>query len=224
MTKQSILSIKNISKSYGNELILDNISFELKSGQSVALVGASGTGKSTLLHICGLLDKFDSGDVKIDNVNCTKIGEGKKTDIRLEKIGFIYQMHNLLPEFCVWENVAYPMWVSGETKSKSKIRALELLSDVGLSGKENQSSTTLSGGEAQRVAIARALANNPNIILADEPTGNLDDKNTKKVWDLLLKLVKDKGISMLCVTHDIALAKKTNVIYQLSNKKITKIK
>ena len=223
MTKNTILSLKNITKSY-DDLILDKISFDLKTGQSVALVGASGSGKSTLLHIAGLLDNFDSGELIIDGMNCNNISESKKTKIRHEKIGFVYQMHNLLPEFCVWENVAYPMWVGGVGKKQSKTRALQLLDDVGLADKANQKSTTLSGGEAQRVAIARALANNPSIILADEPTGNLDDTNTKKIWDLLLSLIKSKGISMMCVTHDMALAKKTNIIYQLNNKKITKIK
>ena len=224
MTKNTILSLKNITKSYGDNLILDKLSMDLKLGQSVALVGASGSGKSTLLHICGLLDKYEDGEVTIDNVNCSNVGEGKKTNIRLQKIGFIYQMHNLLPEFNVWENVAYPMWVRGVSKKQSKSRAIELLKDVGMADKWKQSSATLSGGEAQRVAIARALANNPSLILADEPTGNLDDDNTNNIWKLLLKLVADKNISMLCVSHDMGLAKKTDVIYQLKNKKIAKIK
>ncbi|MGB1360532.1 MAG: ABC transporter ATP-binding protein [Alphaproteobacteria bacterium] len=220
----TLLEIKNIKKSYGVDEILSGIDLKLMSGEAVSLVGSSGSGKSTLLHIAGLLDGYDDGDVVVKGTNVNKLSEAKKTKIRLNDIGFIYQFHNLLPEFNVWENVAYPMWVAGVSRNESKARAIELLKEVGLADKANSSSLKLSGGEAQRVAIARGIANNPNIILADEPTGNLDDENTKKIWDLLIGLVKKKGFSLLCVTHDMDLAKKTDKIYSLKNKKITKIK
>ena len=220
----NILELKNIDKSYDADThILKGINLNLKSSESVSLVGASGSGKSSLLHIAGLLDSYQEGTIIIDGQNMNNIGEDKKTKIRLEKIGFIYQFHNLLPEFCAWENVAYPMWVNGISRPDAKKKSIKLLELVGLQDKINSSATKLSGGEAQRVAIARSLANNPKIILADEPTGNLDDENTQNVWTLLLDLVKQQNVSLLCVTHDMNLAKKTDDIYSLKNKKIVKI-
>ena len=218
--KGIILDIVGVSKSYGDTNVLNDINLTLKTGETLALVGSSGCGKSTLLHLAGLLDNPTSGKIFVNNKDVSKLNDSARTRTRNTDIGFIYQFHNLLPEFSVWENVAYPMWINGVRGKVAKKKALVLLSDVDMSEFANKRTFTLSGGQAQRVAIARALANDPKIVLADEPTGNLDVENSAKVWKVLVDAVKKHGAGLLCVTHDLQLAKKSDKIATITNYKV----
>ena len=219
-----VLQFNNVVKSYGKDsLILDGASFDIQQGQVVAMVGASGCGKSTVLHCAGLLDMIDSGSVFIDGTDTTAAADKVRTYIRRQKIGVVYQFHNLLSEFNVWENVAYPLWLQGIHRKTAHTQVLSLLSDVGMLDKADAKTRTLSGGQAQRVAIARCLAGNPSIILADEPTGNLDEENSKIVWSVLLNTVRTHNTAMLCVTHDMNLAKTADKIYTIKDKKICSV-
>ena len=220
LDKETILDIVGVSKSYGNTRVLNNISLTLKAGETLALVGSSGCGKSTLLHLAGLLDNPTSGKIFINNKDVSMLNDSMQTKTRNQDIGFIYQFHNLLPEFSVWENVAYPMWINGVRGKVAKNKALALLGNVDMDEFANKKISTLSGGQAQRVAIARALANDPKIVLADEPTGNLDVENSAKVWKVLVDAVKKHGVGLLCVTHDLQLAKKSDKIATITNYKV----
>ncbi len=212
-----VLEVKNVIKAYASTKVLNSVSFTLNERESVALVGTSGCGKTTLLHMAGMLDSFDSGEILIDGLEVSRLSERKRTALRNKDIGFIYQFHNLLPEFSALENVLFPMWIAGVRGKKAKNKAMELLSSVDMIEYKSKKVATLSGGQAQRVAIARALANSPKIVLADEPTGNLDDINTQKVWDLLMHAVKENGASLLVVTHDMSLARKANRVAKITN-------
>lgn len=224
ITKE-VLRLENINKSYKqNEEFLDIIrdsSLSVKQKETVSFVGPSGSGKTTLLQICGLLDNPTSGNVFINGKNINNINDFEKTIIRRNNIGFIFQFHHLLPEFSILENVMLPAFIKCEDKKHIiKDKAKTILNDLGLSSKVNNRPYQLSGGERQRVAIARAIINNPSIILADEPTGNLDPENADIVFNLLLKIVHDYGSSLLMVTHNIDLAKKLDKIITIRNKKI----
>lgn len=220
MNKSLALSLESIGKSFsygGSHInVLNEVNFELEQGEIVALVGASGAGKSTLLQIMGLLDEQTSGSVIIKNEKFSldkkskfsnKIRE-KRDHFRRNFIGFVYQNHYLLPELSALENVILPQLILGKSKQDAKLRASELLSEMGLSNRFNHTLHKLSGGEQQRVAIARALANKPEIILADEPTGNLDDKTAEQVFSMLINLAKDHNVSMVIATHNNDLANK----------------
>ncbi len=216
-----VLQFNKVVKSYGDDsLILDGVDFTVRQGEIVAMVGASGCGKSTVLHCAGLLDSIDSGQVIIDNTDTNTANDRIRTQIRREKIGVVYQFHNLLSEFNVWENVAYPLWLQGVSKKSAYEQAVTLLCVVGLEDKIRSKTNTLSGGQAQRVAIARCLAGTPSIILADEPTGNLDDDNSQTVWSVLLDTVRTYNTAMLCVTHDMHLAKTADKIYTIKDKQV----
>ncbi|MCP5382686.1 MAG: ABC transporter ATP-binding protein [Kordiimonadaceae bacterium] len=208
----NIIELKDIYKSFDQGTqhleILKGISLSITSGEVVALVGASGAGKSTLLHIMGLLERADSGDVVISGIPTKDLNDIKRTKIRRLEIGFVYQFHNLLPEFTALENVIIPQLIAGSSKKDANTRAVELLEKMGLGQRLEHRPSELSGGEQQRVAIARGLANRPRLILADEPTGNLDEKTGNDVMDILLKLSKDEGVSALIATHNNALAKR----------------
>ncbi|MCV6599615.1 MAG: ABC transporter ATP-binding protein [Alphaproteobacteria bacterium] len=214
-----IIEIRNIFQSFGKGRakidVLNNVNFEINSGETVALMAQSGAGKSTLLHIIGLLEKQKSGEVLIANKKTFKKSDGYKTKIRRENIGFVYQFHHLQGEFTALENVMIPMIISKMTKKEAKEKSLKLLSSVGLADRVNHKPAELSGGEQQRVAIARALANKPKILLADEPTGNLDKKTAKEIFDLLLTLCKEQKMACLFATHNQALAKKADRILKL---------
>lgn len=220
----NILEAKNITKVFkeGSNLlkILEDSSFSIEKGKSIALVGQSGCGKSTLLQICGLLDNFDSGDIIINDKSTKNLNDDEKTRIRKENIGFVYQMHHLFPEFTAVENVMLPLIIRKEKKKEIRSKAEEMLVSLGLGDRLDYSPSKLSGGEKQRVAIARALITNPNLVLADEPTGNLDDKNSQKIMDVLLKKLDELGSSLLMVTHNIEIAKNLDKIMTLENHKV----
>ena len=205
-----ILNLNNISHSYfqqNNEIkVLKNINLKVSNGEIIALTGPSGTGKSTLLNIAGLLENPTSGNVNLNGIDCGLINEEKRTYIRGRNIGFIFQSHRLFPEFSSLENVMIPQLLMGVNKKKALSNSKELLTTLGLEDRLFFRPSNLSGGEAQRVAIARALANVPKLILADEPTGNLDPATAKKVFDLLFKLVKALGIGCIIATHNQNLA------------------
>lgn len=224
-TEDKILILENISKSYkqneGSLEVIKDSSLFVRNKETVAFVGPSGSGKTTLLQICGLLDTPTSGDIYINNQNIKNLTDIQKTIIRRDNIGFVFQFHHLLPEFSILENVILPGLVKNTEKKKEiEKRAKDILDDLGLSSKIKNRPYQLSGGERQRVAIARAIINNPLIILADEPTGNLDPENADIVFNLLLKIVHNYNSSLLMVTHNIDLAKKLDRMITIKDKKI----
>ena len=186
--------------------ILTGANFELMGGETVALVAPSGAGKSTLLHIAGLLEQPDGGEVDICGRSTSRLGDKERTALRRHRIGFVYQFHHLLPEFSALENVMLPQMIRGLSRSEARRRAAELLSYLGLERRLTHRPSELSGGEQQRVAIARAMANAPRLLLADEPTGNLDPRTSDHVFNGLLQLVRASGLAALIATHNLELA------------------
>jgi lipoprotein-releasing system ATP-binding protein len=214
------LILQGICKDYrqGRSVVevLKNIDLTVMPGEMVAIIGASGSGKSTLLHIAGLLDSADSGTITMEGVEKKALAEIKNANlIRLKNLGFIYQYHHLLRDFTAQENVAMPMLIDGKTKKDAMEEAAELLDNLGLGNRLLNLPGELSGGEQQRVAIARALINNPRIILADEPTGNLDPKTADEVFELFLKRAEQRKTAVVMVTHNIDLAGKMHKLYKL---------
>jgi lipoprotein-releasing system ATP-binding protein len=201
-----MVSTKNIIKSYGSLPILKGVSLEVNKGEIVSIVGASGAGKSTLLHILGTLEKPDSGTLLIDNTNVFELSAKKLALFRNQKIGFVFQFHHLLPEFSAIENVCIPAWIAGLGKKEAMKKAMELLEILNLKDRVEHKPNELSGGEQQRVAIARALINHPAIVLADEPTGNLDSQNSKAIFDMINNLRNQLGQTFIMVTHNQELA------------------
>ncbi len=195
--------------------VLDNLNLEVKRGEVVALVGPSGSGKSTLLQIAGLLDNPDAGQVWISGENMTGAGDDKRTMARRRHIGFIYQFHHLLPEFSAVENVALPQMIAGVSQKMAQEKGAELLGSLGLRERLHHRPAALSGGEQQRVAIARALANEPALLLADEPTGNLDVTTSQTVFDMLMQVSREKNAGMLVATHNLVLAGRMDRIVRL---------
>ena len=218
------LELVNISKSYkqGKKklAILKNISLEIKKGEIVAFVGPSGSGKTTLLQIAGLLDSADSGKIIINGNDYSKKEDSARTKIRQKEIGFIYQFHHLLPEFSALENIIIPQMISGIKKEEASAKAAEALKSLGLAKRSQHRPSELSGGEQQRVAIARAIVNKPSILLADEPTGNLDPQTANTVFELLIKTIKKYELSMLMVTHNLELAQKVDRIVTIDGGKL----
>jgi lipoprotein-releasing system ATP-binding protein len=186
--------------------VLKNAELALWPGQSVALVAPSGAGKSTLLHVAGLLEHPDAGEVYVDKVATSRMADSERTRIRRTEIGFVYQFHHLLPEFSAVENIMLPQMIRGLGRNEANRRALELLAYLGLRNRATHRPSELSGGEQQRVAIARAVANAPRILLADEPTGNLDPQTADHVFRALTQLVRASGLAMLCATHNMDIA------------------
>ncbi|MBR4263429.1 MAG: ABC transporter ATP-binding protein [Paludibacteraceae bacterium] len=201
-----MIQVENIYKSFGDLQVLKGVHLSVKKGEIVAIVGKSGAGKTTLLQIIGTLDRPAKGKVLIDGKDVFALNDKQLAAFRNRHIGFIFQFHQLLPEFTALENVCIPAMIAREKESSYKPRAEKLLSDLGLSDRMNHKPNQLSGGEKQRVAAARALMMSPDIILADEPTGSLDEKNKKELADLLLQLRKEYGQTILLVTHDKELA------------------
>jgi len=197
--------------------VLRGASTEISFGEMVALVAPSGAGKSTLLHIAGLLERPDSGEVVICGQGCSNLSDEQRTMLRRQRIGFVYQFHHLLPEFSALENIAMPQIISGVPAIKAKARAWELISRVGLKDRAAHRPAKLSGGEQQRIAIARALANRPRLLIADEPTGNLDQKTAEKVFELLIELANDNAMAVLVATHNNKLAGLMNRTLTLQN-------
>ncbi|HVI52258.1 MAG TPA: ABC transporter ATP-binding protein [Candidatus Sulfotelmatobacter sp.] len=188
--------------------VLNGASLAVRPGEIVALVGPSGAGKSTLLQIAGLLERPDGGDVLIDGESCGSLNDDKRTRVRRHKLGFVYQYHHLLPEFSALENIVLPQMITGKSRKDSVPHALDLLDRMGLKPRAEHRPGQLSGGEQQRVAIARALANGPSLLLADEPTGNLDPHTSEGVFAQLLHLVRGQGLAALIATHNPELAKR----------------
>ena len=219
--KDIVMSVRDIKKTFveaGQPLkVLHGGGFDLYRGEIVALVGQSGSGKTTLLQCVGLLDKPTSGDIFINGMPIDKINEETRTLLRRKKIGFVYQKHNLLSDFTALENVVLPMMAAGVKEDVACPRSMKLLQSANVSHRAGHFPAEMSGGEQQRVAIARAIANNPEILLADEPTGSLDPQHASMVFDLLLSLVRKNKMTMLFVTHDMNLAKKADRIITIKN-------
>lgn len=221
-----MLKLINIYKEYkiknnDDVIALSKITCNFEKGKFYAIIGSSGSGKSTLINILGLIDTFDSGEYKIDKVNIKELTEEEKANIRMKKFGFVFQKFFLNEKLTACENLIIPMLINKEINPKNrKVIAQELLKELGLGERINHKSNELSGGEQQRVAIARALVNNPDFIIADEPTGNLDKKNEKLVFDILKKLAIENNKGIIVVTHSNEIKKYADVIYRIDNGKL----
>ena len=217
--------MNNICKSYTTNgleklIVLQSVNLNIATGDLIGLTAPSGAGKSTLLHICGLLDTSDSGKINFLGQDIQKASDKTRTLIRRRDIGFVYQFHHLLPEFSALENIVLPQLINGEKPQQASHRAIELLKLVGLENRASHRPAQLSGGEQQRVAFCRAVANKPKLLLADEPTGNLDEKTSDMVFDALLSLVELSGMAALIATHNENLAKKMNRRISLKSGKL----
>jgi putative ABC transport system ATP-binding protein len=217
-----MLKVTNLTKQFsgsGNKVLaVDNISFQVPEGSFVSIIGKSGSGKSTLLSMLGALEKPSNGKIEVDGHDVTKMHDNKLIKYRCNKIGFIFQNYNLVPNLTALENVMLPMEFAGSSRKKRTKQAESLLEEVGLDkAKQNRKPGRLSGGEQQRVAIARALANQPKVILADEPTGNLDSSTGKMIFDLLHNLSRSKNTTIIAVTHDLSIAGKTDFTFTLKD-------
>lgn len=217
-----MLSANNVSKNYHdgarNELhVLDDVNFTLKHGETSAIIGTSGSGKTTLLNILGGLDEPTHGQVLLNDVDVHKLSEKQRCTVRNEHFGFIYQFHHLLPEFTALENVSMPLLIKGTSVEQAIKSAEKVLDDVGLKHRVHHKPSELSGGERQRAAIARALIHQPECILADEPTGNLDRKNAEGAIDLIINLNKEYNTSLVIVTHDLNIAERMDSVYTLED-------
>jgi lipoprotein-releasing system ATP-binding protein len=221
MSDTAALHLIDIRRAYsqaGEALpVLRGASLTLEPGELVALVGPSGAGKSTLLHVAGLLERPDGGQVWLQGRDCGRMGDGERTAMRRNSIGFVYQFHHLLPEFSALENVMLPQMIAGLSKSESRRRAMELLAMVGLTKRASHRPAKLSGGEQQRVAIVRALANAPRVLIGDEPTGNLDHHTADEVMNALVAIVRNVGLGALIATHNLELAQRMDRIVTLED-------
>lgn len=219
MSNTALLSVTGLEKTFhqgGQDLtVLKNLSMSIERGEMVALVGPSGAGKSTLLQMVGLLDKPTAGSIIIGGKDASRLNDSERTTTRREMIGFVYQFHYLLPEFSALENVVLPQMIAGKKKSEAQARAEKLLKALGLGHRLDHRPARLSGGEQQRVAIARALSNSPKLILADEPTGNLDPSTAAGVFDILIELVRTSGMGALIATHNLDLADRMDRVLEL---------
>lgn len=226
MSNIPVISCKNLHKTFiqgGAELkILTGIDLIVQPGETVSIMGSSGSGKSTLLHLLAGLDKVTSGEIIVDGNDFTKLNDNQICKIRNQKLGFIYQFHHLLPEFTAIENVLMPIMIQGKVTEKAKEHAIKLLNRMGLGKRTTHFPGQLSGGERQRVAIARAVVNNPTLVFADEPTGNLDNTTSNHVLDIFFELQQELKTSLVIVTHDTQVANKTTSQYRLHNGIISK--
>ena len=207
----------NIKKSFGNLEVLKGINLEIPKGKLYSIVGASGAGKTTLLQILGTLSKPDSGEIYFDDKNISLFSEKELAEFRNKEIGFVFQFHHLLPEFTALENVCIPAFIAKNNKSKAEARAKDLIDYLGLTDRMEHKPSELSGGEKQRVAMARALVNNPTVVLADEPSGNLDSANRNELHELLFKLRDDLGQTFIIVTHDDHFAERSDRIIHIKD-------
>ena len=205
-----MIDIKNITKSFGSLQVLKGIDLHINKGEIVSIFGPSGAGKTTLLQIIGTLDKPDSGSIVIDGIDVSNLSKAKLSDFRNRHLGFVFQFHQLLPEFTALENIMIPAFIAGTSQSEAKERAMELLKFMGLEDRASHKPNELSGGEKQRVAVARALVNKPAVILADEPSGSLDSKNKAELHQLFFDLRDKFGQTFVIVTHDESLAATTD--------------
>lgn len=205
-----MLTASNLLKKYSNLSVVNDVSLNVSNGEIVSIIGPSGAGKSTLLHLIGALDKPDSGTVTIGGVDVFNLPPKKQAKFRNKHMGFVFQFHHLLPELSAVENVAVPLWIEGEGKKEALKIAAEMLTTVGLGNRLENKPSELSGGEQQRVAIARALVNHPSLVMADEPTGNLDSANAQAIHELFLQLRDKFGYTFILITHNEALAALTD--------------
>ena len=224
MSLKPALELRKVSRVYGagesTLTIFRDQSLTIRAGEVVALIGQSGSGKSSLLHMAGLLERPSSGDVLIAGQNCTEMDDAARTRVRRIGIGFVYQFHHLLPEFSALENVAMPQLIAGATEQSATQRARDLLGRLGLTQRAHHRPAEMSGGEQQRVAIARALANRPLLLLADEPTGNLDPGTADLVHHEFMRLIREEGLGALVATHNIELGKRMTRMVHLANGKL----
>ena len=215
-----MLELKNISKSYGDQLILNDVSFQVKEKELVSILGPSGSGKSTLLQIIGLLNPADSGSILLDNIECTTLNEKELIAFRNRKMGFVFQFHNLLGEFTCEENIKMPLLIREKSLIEAQLELFDkIINKLSISDLIKKYPSQLSGGEQQRVAVARALINQPKILLADEPTGNLDNKNAVNLYELFLELKEDWKQCIIMVTHNENLTKQSDQIIYLNSEK-----
>lgn len=215
-----MIEAKGIYKSFGNVDVIKGIDIQIDNGEIVTIVGASGAGKTTLLQIIGTLEKADKGDVIINGQNVSKMNQRTLAAFRNKNIGFVFQFHHLLPEFTALENICIPAFIAGENKSKTLSKANQLLEYLNLTDRANHKPSELSGGEQQRIAVARALINDPAVILADEPSGNLDSQNAKELHELFFKLREQTGQTFVIVTHNPDLAKMADRTLTIKDGKI----
>jgi lipoprotein-releasing system ATP-binding protein len=222
--QKTLISLRDVTKTFalddgsGGELrVLKGISLDVRQGEIIAIIGASGAGKSTLLHIMGTLESPTSGEVRFDGKDVFALGEEELARFRNRSIGFVFQFHHLLPEFTLLENVAMPALIQGKTLPEVRALAVDLIREVGLEGRLEQKPPKLSGGEQQRAAVARALMNSPRIILADEPSGNLDSENARILHDLMKNLSRSRGQTFVVVTHNESLAGQADRIIQIAD-------
>lgn len=224
-TLKSLVSLREISKSYfdhGQQRdVLSNVCLDVNRGEFLAILGSSGSGKTTLLHLIGGIDTPDSGSIVIDGIEITSLSDTERTLFRRRHVGMVFQLFNLIPTLTVWENVLLPAELEGAVDSTRRVQAGELLERVGLSDRRSTYPDRLSGGEQQRVAIVRALAHQPHVVLADEPTGNLDAENSERVLSLLLELTREAGRTLLMATHDHEIARKATHICRLQGGGLT---
>ena len=222
-----VLSLQGIERSFrqGRQIleILKDVSLTVRAGEIVALIGPSGAGKSTLLHIAGLLESPDAGRIKICNETCTDLVDDDRTSVRRRHLGFVYQHHHLLPEFTALENIVIPQIIAGHRKSAARDRAREILAWLGLAEREMHRPARLSGGEQQRVAIGRAIATGPDLLLADEPTGNLDPHTADEVFEMLLRLARGAKLAAIIATHNPGLASRMDRIARLEDGRLIEV-
>ena len=225
--KETILEATEIWKEYRSGQsdalqVLKGLELEIRKGELVVIVGPSGSGKSTLLHILGGLDRPTKGTVIVEDVDVLSLPEERLSKFRNESLGFVFQFHHLLPEFSALENVCMPALIQGKKLKDAAVRGNALLADVGLSGRAHHKPNELSGGEQQRVAVARALMNDPALILADEPSGNLDEENGHNLHKLIVKLCEEKGLTFIIATHNPDLTKRAHRVLRLSDGKLSR--
>ncbi len=218
---EAVLSIRGLKRTYvtkaGELPVLKGADLDVQPGEIVGLVGPSGSGKSSLLHAAGLLEHPDAGRISILGQDCSDLGDSERTRVRLGAIGFVYQFHHLLPEFTALDNVALPLMIAGVARKAAQERASALLADLGLAERIHHQPAQMSGGEQQRVAVARALANSPRLLLADEPTGNLDPTTSGAVFENLYELARRTGVAALIATHNLDLAKHMDRVFALKD-------
>jgi lipoprotein-releasing system ATP-binding protein len=216
-----VLSLKGVVRTYpSGERILEvlrGVDLDVRPGEMIGLIGPSGSGKSSLLHAAGLLEHPDAGQIIIEGRDCSALKENARTQVRLGKIGFVYQFHHLLPEFTALDNVAMPLRIAGKSRAAARARAKQLLEQLGLGERLHHQPAQMSGGEQQRVAIARALANSPRVVLADEPTGNLDPHTSEAVFKALFDLCRREGVAALVATHNMELARFMDRVFALKD-------
>jgi lipoprotein-releasing system ATP-binding protein len=224
MSDPTILGLDAVVRTYKQVAtaleVIRGASLNVPAGELVGLIGPSGAGKSTLLHVAGLLELPDCGEVRIVGRACGAMSDSERTALRRNEIGFVYQFHHLLPEFSALENVMLPQMIAGRSRRDARQRATELIESVGLRDRASHRPARLSGGEQQRVAIARALANGPRLLLADEPTGNLDSHTAEDVFGLLIDFVRESGLAAVIATHNLELASKMDWVVRLEDGKL----